>query len=372
MEEKRLCTNYLTYSYAFTCFFLLIDFIFLLGIKPWISLNFDLLTNKNINYLISYDVFHGDYKDKGYSGSGPYSRGLSTIYIFYFLVILANWKYKFRRISIFFLGALTIFSGVSLTVKISIILTYLICCSIYLNRKFFFKLIAIFLAIYLFSAPYSLNTIGTDAWPDYNKKIHLEADELNKKLNTNKIKSSFNLNYEYLELRALLFFNKLKGKISHRLVVWSFTSEQIYEDFLFGNGIYSSRKIGETTKINLKQFTFDKNQDGVIDENEEDSLIGLDYYHSAIPLHPHNHALQVWLELGLVGVFLYSILFLSLWRRIIYEKNTTKLKASLLSGTALSVFLINQSSFGLWQTWWLSTIALSIIFFNIIIKKTNF
>lgn len=369
LEEKIICTKYLTYSFVITCIFLLLDFIFLLGIKSWISLNFDSLLSKNTNGFISYDVFHSEYKNKGYSGSGPYSRGLATLCIFFFLIIFANWKYKIIGISIFFLGAFTIFFGVSLTVKISMVLTSLMCFLIYLNRKFFFKIISIFLAIYFFSAPYTLNIIGKNEWSDHNKRLYIESVEINKELNAHNIKASFNLDNEYLDLRARLFLNNLIGKISHRLVVWSFTSEQIYENFLFGKGIYSSRKIGETNKINLKQFTYDNNRDGIIDENEEGSLISLDYYYSAIPLHPHNTTLQVWLELGLVGVFLYGILFLSLWRRIIYEKNTTRLKVSLLSGTALSIFLINQSSFGLWQTWWLSTIALSIIFLNIIIKK---
>ena len=138
LEDKRLCISFLTYSFGFTCFFLLLDFIFLLGVKPWIALNFDLLMNKNPKSLLTYDVFQIDYKSSGSSGSGPYSRGLSTICIFYFLIILANYKKKLEGISIFFLGGITIFLGVSLTVKIAIIISSLISFLIYLNRKFFF------------------------------------------------------------------------------------------------------------------------------------------------------------------------------------------------------------------------------------------
>ena len=372
LEEKRLCISFLTYSFGLTCFFLSLDFIFLLGVKPWISLHFDLLMNKNTNSLLSYEVFQNDYKNKGSSNSGAYSRGLSTLCIFYFLIILANYKNKLKGISIFFLGAITIFLGVSLTVKIALIITSLISLLIFLNRKFFFKLVSLFLAIYLFSAPYALNIIGINEWADHNKKTYLETIEIQNKLKAHRIKPSFNLDNEYLDLRSRLFLNNLLGKISHRLVIWSFTSEQIYEDFFLGKGIYSSRKIGETTKVNLKQFTFDKNADGINDGKEKTELIGVDYYYSAIPLHPHNNALQIWLELGLVGIFLYVVLIISLWKRIIFKKNITKFKAALLSGTTFSIFMINQSSFGLWQTWWLSAIILSIIFFNIIIKKINF
>ena len=179
---------------------------------------------------------------------------------------------------------------------------------------FFFKLISLCLAIYLLSAPYTLNTIGINEWADHNKKLHLESREINNKLDAYKIKPLINLDNEYLDLRSRLFLNNLLGKISHRLLIWSFTSEQIYEDFFLGKGIYSSRKIGETTKVNLKQFTFDKNADGMIDDKEKTELIGLDYYYSAIPLHPHNNALQIWLELGLVGIFLYVVLIISLWK----------------------------------------------------------
>ena len=82
----------------------------------------------------------------------------------------------------------------------------------------------------------------------------------------------------------------------------------------------------------------------LIDDKEKTELIGLDYYYSAIPLHPHNNALQIWLELGLVGIFLYVVLIISLWKRIIFKKNITKFKAALLSGTTCSPLATKAAS----------------------------
>ena len=78
---------------------------------------------------------------------------------------------------------------------------------------------------------------------------------------------------------------KLESKIIHRRVIWSFSKQKILERPLFGHGIFSSRDIGDQYKIldNVNQIL------------------------PAIPLHPHNNILQIWLELGVVGIILFYI-----------------------------------------------------------------
>lgn len=74
-------------------------------------------------------------------------------------------------------------------------------------------------------------------------------------------------------------------------------------------------------------------------------------------LHPHNGLLQVWLELGLVGV----VLFLA-WCAAMIRKTLASVQASAALATvaatltALLVFWL--VSFGIWQGWWLAAIGL--------------
>ena len=86
----------------------------------------------------------------------------------------------------------------------------------------------------------------------------------------------------------------LDYKLLHRRVIWSFSKENVLKEPLFGNGFYSSRKLGESNEIT--------NQDNI-------KL-------PAIPLHPHNTTIQIWLELGLIGIALYFILLVSIVNKI--------------------------------------------------------
>ncbi|WP_156995409.1 hypothetical protein [Elstera litoralis] len=74
-----------------------------------------------------------------------------------------------------------------------------------------------------------------------------------------------------------------------------------------------------------------------------------------LPLHPHNGALQLWLELGLGGAALLPALLLVLARplgRLPRIERATGVAA--LAGASVPLLV----SFGLWQGWWLSALAL--------------
>src|SRR6185436_143672 len=70
----------------------------------------------------------------------------------------------------------------------------------------------------------------------------------------------------------------LRSSVAHRLCIWQFVGARIAEKPLLGWGLDSSRSIpgGEVE---------------CVDEGP------------SISLHPHDAALQVWLELGIVGAF---------------------------------------------------------------------
>ena len=90
--------------------------------------------------------------------------------------------------------------------------------------------------------------------------------------------------------------------------------------------------------------------------------------YAAIPLHPHNNALQIWLELGLFGVIIFIILLASLFKKLYIYNYLNKFSYSLIAGSLFCIIIINQSSFGLWQFWWLSVISYWILFANIFYK----
>ena len=137
-------------------------------------------------------------------------------------------------------------------------------------------------------------------------------------------------------------------------MIWSFTSNQIQKKLVLGNGFSSSRKLGAENSVSFIQ-------------KEED--VSTTKYFAAIPLHPHNNTLQIWLELGLLGCVLFFLLHLFLWKKLLLRITNYSAKNIFLILSFIGVFFINQVSFGLWQTWWLASIGYFIIFANLFTKK---
>ena len=139
----------------------------------------------------------------------------------------------------------------------------------------------------------------------------------------------------------------LERKILHRMVIWSFTKEKILERPLFGHGIFSSKAIGDQYKI----------------INHENKML------SAIPLHPHNSILQIWLELGVVGIILFYFLLHKIINKIYKIKKFNHQYAAFSLASLCQIFLIGQFSYGFWQTWWISIIFINIFIYSILYKK---
>ena len=108
-----------------------------------------------------------------------------------------------------------------------------------------------------------------------------------------------------------------------RLDVWTFAAERVFERPWFGWGLEASR-------------TF-----------------------PAVPLHPHNGALQVWLELGMVGALLLALIWLRVFESIARAAERDRTAAAACAGAAGAYFTIGALSYGVWQEWWLAAGALS-------------
>ena len=118
----------------------------------------------------------------------------------------------------------------------------------------------------------------------------------------------------------------------HRLLIWHFTSQRISERPVLGWGFNTSRDMPGGHK-------------------------NLDVSEVALPLHPHNAALQWRLELGILGVlFGAAIVLVSTEMARRYAAGRVARAGAVASIGA--TFVIAMISFGAWQTWWISAMFL--------------
>ena len=78
-----------------------------------------------------------------------------------------------------------------------------------------------------------------------------------------------------------------------------------------------------------------------------------------MPLHPHNSALQVWLELGLPGAALFAAFIILLWRAVANASWPPLFKAA-AGGSLLMTFVASFGTYGIWQEWWIATMWLAL------------
>ena len=131
------------------------------------------------------------------------------------------------------------------------------------------------------------------------------------------------------------------ASLLHRLDIWSFTLEKIQERPVLGWGFNASRTVPDGDAHYYLR-------------NRAGEVIGQG---NRLPLHPHNGALQVWLELGLPGALAFAALFALAALRCNSQTERPAAAATLAAlATAGPIWLL---SFGIWQTWWLSALILS-------------
>jgi len=119
---------------------------------------------------------------------------------------------------------------------------------------------------------------------------------------------------------------------TYRLDIWDFVSRKIQENAVFGHGLEFSRGYTDFDMSN-KFYT-------------RDSI-----------LHPHNSILQIWIELGAVGVAFFVTILANLYIFLCKRGNDVLKKTSI---TMLMFFmLLNSFSYGLWQGWWIGLMFLT-------------
>ncbi len=129
----------------------------------------------------------------------------------------------------------------------------------------------------------------------------------------------------------------------HRLLIWRFAADHAAERPFLGWGMDASRAIpGGQTDLNVM-------------------LPGLHYGEpaQALPLHPHDAALQWQLELGIPGLALGLAIVIWIIYRVGWEKRLSPTRRAGALALTMAALTIGLLSFGVWQAWWLSTLWLS-------------
>jgi exopolysaccharide production protein ExoQ len=129
------------------------------------------------------------------------------------------------------------------------------------------------------------------------------------------------------QLDALSQRRDVSVSVYHRAAIWHFAAGKILERPALGWGMHASR----TMPDGKVQFA-----------------PGAEY----LPLHPHNAALQIWLELGLVGAIAAAAAMLALGRRIRGDRFTR----AALAGALLGAFTVGSVGYGIWQGWWMGAL----------------
>jgi O-antigen ligase len=130
----------------------------------------------------------------------------------------------------------------------------------------------------------------------------------------------------------------------HRMLIWDFALERAAEKPVLGWGMEASRNLpggrDNPSRESMARL-------GVTPEGHRAWLLtpGVE----RLSLHPHNGALQIWLELGWIGLALAALAVLGMgWGA-----------APVAIGVLASAAVTFAASFGVWQTWWMASQTLA-------------
>ncbi len=132
----------------------------------------------------------------------------------------------------------------------------------------------------------------------------------------------------------------------HRLAIWNFVDKNISQRPIAGWGLDTSRVIpGRDNTVNLAANCVTK------------SGVAMKFNISNMPLHPHNAGLQLWLELGMLGVLIASFALGMVIKGTEANMHHRLSHASFSAGLA-SIFCVLMLSYGLLQGWLIATLFL--------------
>lgn len=133
----------------------------------------------------------------------------------------------------------------------------------------------------------------------------------------------------------------------HRLLIWQTAASHIHKHPILGSGFDTSRALyGPDDRRTMTRY-------------DSTGKAWWGSYMEPIPLHPHNAALQVWLELGVLGMgaFIGALLAVISYLGCGPSRSKGLWASSAMFGTWLFIVLVG---YGAWQGWWLGGVAVSV------------
>jgi hypothetical protein len=345
----------------------ILDITLNLGLKLWLSKNLDFGNFKSFFQLetwVSLNDFRQFYTDKIIIFlQSAYDRGITSLTILALPITLICIFYNYYLLAIFVI--LVSLALAFLNSSMATILGY--CISIplagifYFQKKIFKKYFIFLFALYFLASPFILGILDYKKYSKYETKVLLQQKPLETEICTPNNTSLYlichkNLIYNvdpyyFLKPNKLIALLKLKLVMAveqslHRLVMWSYVKEKIIEKPMLGHGFFSSRNIANEHLITTNKTNY-----------------------QLISLHPHNNILQIWLELGLIGLTIFFVFIKFLLKKIylIDKYNHKVATVSLIS--FFQIFIIGHLSYGFWQSWWLSIILINFILYSLLFKK---
>ena len=144
---------------------------------------------------------------------------------------------------------------------------------------------------------------------------------------------------------------RLPTSALHRMLIWDFTEARIDERPILGWGMEASREI-PGGRGNPPAAILDRLR--VTDPARRAWFA--EPHVQILPLHPHNGALQVWLELGAIGAAIAAALA---W--LLGTAATRAPSPAAAAGALASAAVTAMLSFGAWQAWWVAAMLLAAV-----------
>jgi hypothetical protein len=290
------------------------------------------------------------------SKSANFSRGIIIITMIMPLIIALyiHKNKKLMALFIFLLVSSMVLLGPNEASKVAFICTIISSTIIYFLGPKSFLYFGIISYIFILFLPIISTTI-TPKIGNINKSVifekekivpfsyilkHSKGGDLNeKKINSALCSQNGNIHsckqiYQWQE-------TPLGGSIIHRLLVWEYVGKKIHEKPFLGHGAGTSRLIGQNIILNIP--------------NTKKQIKG------AIPLHPHNNFLEIWLELGLLGIIVISLLWIKIIKFGINIRKKSYVLGTGVCASIVSIFVIANLSFGVFQAWWMASIGLTFL-----------
>lgn len=140
---------------------------------------------------------------------------------------------------------------------------------------------------------------------------------------------------------------KLPLSWEHRLRMWEYSWELIQQAPLIGHGFDAARVFDELT------FRAPDGRDITV-----------------MSMHPHNIGLHIWLETGIIGVFL-AVGFLLALLKFTLKICSQSARAFAVTGLVVTIATSGAVTVGVWQHWWWALIVLSVSLICLVPEKTE-